>query len=204
MLAFPRASTRGSNGNRRITLCRERRCACRFASAVHLVGNITPELGRKRLSTSVSYLHGNAFVKVTAKPVGARGGWAGARRWRAVWAAGAAGMAGDVGTSRDIQEGWAAHFAQRMAHRIAEALAAGTAQERRAALGEALELGKEARLQLEAGPTQSAAERQALSHLQRALDETQAALNRFDICDNETIRRAWEDAARAAECLGAG
>ncbi len=102
-----------------------------------------------------------------------------------------------------FQEHWAAHIARRMAARIEHALATPDPRERRDALAGALDLGKEARLRIESGTTDDAAEREGLRHLQQALDEVQAALNRYDVCTDDVIRAAKEEAAQAADHLAA-
>ena len=100
-----------------------------------------------------------------------------------------------------FQEHWAANFARRMEERTGAALATRDPDARRRALEDALELGKEARLRMESGPTHNEAERAALSHLQDALDLVQAALNAFDVCHDPPIREALEHAAQAAGAL---
>ena len=102
-------------------------------------------------------------------------------------------------TAEGFQEHWAAYLARRMEERIGAALAAPGLDGRRDILSEALEMGKEALLRIQSGPTGDAAERAGLIHLEQALDEVQGALNAFDPCYDPPIQDAREHAARAAE-----
>lgn len=105
------------------------------------------------------------------------------------------------GFREGFQEHWAAHFARQMAERLRAALATRDEAARRAALSDALGLGREARLRLESGRPDDACERAALAHLHDALDEAQAALNAYDVQYDQLIRDAGDHAERAASEL---
>ena len=114
------------------------------------------------------------------------------------------GYAADMNDSPvGFQEDWAAHFARRMAQRIAHAGRTRDLPARRDALEEALDLGKEARLRIQAGYTETAEESAALAHLQAALDEVQQLLNAIDPCYEPMLASAQAHAEAAADALNA-
>lgn len=100
-----------------------------------------------------------------------------------------------------FQERWAAYFVRRMAEQVDAVLRAQDGESRARGLRSALDMAREAMLRIQSAPTCDSGEQEGLRQLERALEEIQAALNVFDIRDDQTVLQSRAHVAAAIRAL---